>query len=198
MSEEQKKPKKDARIRVAKVDEIVPDDKNFNMGSAEGEEMLERSLKKLGAGRSILIDKNNRAIAGNKTVEAFKKSGGQKVIIVDADPDTLVAVRRSDLDLDSREGREMALADNQTSAVNYVPDEELISAVAEELNIETAEWGIAETEEEHVKKLKEEELRPFRRTHVLISFPPEKLLEIQQQIDAIRNVEGVEIEQASN
>lgn len=137
------KPKK--RKILAKeipAEQIVPDDKNFNVGNSEGAELIEKSFKRFGAGRSILIDKNNRAIGGNKSLQGFKRTGGKNVIIVDADKDTLVAVRRMDVDLDTKEGREMALADNQTQAINYVPDEELIAVVAEELKIDTIEWGI--------------------------------------------------------
>lgn len=42
------------------------------------------------------------------------------------------------------------------------------------------------------------ELRPYRQTHVLLSFAPEKLVEIQAYLEKIMEVEGVEIEQASN
>ena len=38
-------------------------------------------------------------------------------MIVDSDADTLVAVRRKDVDLDSKEGRDMALLDNLTTQI---------------------------------------------------------------------------------
>ena len=44
----------------------------------------------------------------------------------------------------------------------------------------------------------EVELRPYRMTHVLLSFPPEKMIEIQKHLDAILKIEGVEYEQGSN
>lgn len=52
-----------------KISELIPDDKNFNNGSEFGSSLISKSLQKFGAGRSILLDKNNRIIAGNKTVE---------------------------------------------------------------------------------------------------------------------------------
>lgn len=186
------------RKKTVSVDDIIPDDRNFNTGSDKGKIILDKSFKKLGAGRSILIDKNNKAIAGNKSLESFKASGGQKIMIVEADRDTLVAVKRSDIDLDSKEGREMALADNQTQAINYVPDEELIEIVAEELNIDTGEWGMDPAVDGGKKKLKEEDIRPFVRTHILLSFPPEKILDIEPYLEAIRKIAGVEYEQGSN
>lgn len=186
------------RKKTVNVDDITLDNKNFNAGSDKGKIMLEKSIRKFGAGRSILVDKNLRAISGNKTLEGFKASGGQKVMIVEADRDTLVAVKRIDIDLDSKEGREMALADNQTQSINYVPDEEMIEMVAEELNIDTGEWGIDAGEPGAKKKLKEEDIRPFIQTHILLSFPPEKILELEPHLEAIRKIAGVEYEQGSN
>lgn len=107
---------------VVNVDDLVQDNHNFNAGTKNGTELLERSFKDYGAGRSVLIDKNNRLVGGNKAQKGFKAAGYNKVIIVDSDPDTLVAVRRKDVDLDSKEGREMALLDNLTTQVNLCWD----------------------------------------------------------------------------
>lgn len=52
-----------------RISDLIPDDRNANKGTERGNGLLERSLQQYGAGRSILIDKNNRIIAGNKTVE---------------------------------------------------------------------------------------------------------------------------------
>lgn len=190
--------KKPPTITEMKVEQIIDDDKNFNIGSEEGKAMLKKSLKKFGTGRSILLDKNNKTIGGNKTVKTFREQGGKNVVVVEADRNTLIAVKRTDIDLDSKEGREMALADNQTQAINYIPDEEIIQAVAEELNIDTGEWGLPMDEETYNKKLKTEELRPFVKTHVLLSFPPELIMELEPYLEAIKKISGVEYEQSSN
>lgn len=193
-----KSTKKKISVQEISVDQIIADDKNFNIGSGKGQQMIDKSFKKLGAGRSILIDKNNRNVAGNKSLEGFKNAGGKKVVIVEADRDTLIAVKRTDLDLDSKEGREMALSDNQSQATNFVLDIEAVNLVAEELDIDTGEWGIDSESASGKKKLKEEDIRPFKKTHILLSFPPEKMIDIVQHLEAIRKVEGVEYEQGSN
>lgn len=127
-------------VQVASVQDLRPDDKNMNKGSEFGNKLMGDSFQKFGAGRSVLVDKNNRLIAGNKSFEKFGEVGGQKVLIVDADKDTLVAVRRSDLDLDTPEGREFALADNATAKANIVWAEE---AVAEVVGVQAAQaWGV--------------------------------------------------------
>jgi hypothetical protein len=187
------------KMKEIPVDQILPDNKNMNLGSVEGEELVKKSFRKFGAGRSILLDKNNRAIAGNKSLEGFKAAGGKKVLIVEADKDTLVAVKRNDIDLDSQEGRELALADNQTSAINYVPDEDMIEAVVQEYDIDAQAWGIP-VDEENLRnsKPKEEDLRPFVKTHVLLSFSPELLIQLQPLLESIKKINGVEYEQSSN
>jgi DNA modification methylase len=120
-----------------KSTELIADDKNFNKGSENGAEMIRKSFEKFGAGRSILLDKNNRIIAGNKSVEF---SGLQDVVIVESDGTQLIAVKRTDIDLDSPQGREMALADNASAKANIVFDAELIEA---EVGVAIAEeWGV--------------------------------------------------------
>lgn len=131
-----------AKVTETTVDRLVFDDCNFNEGTEFGDSMIERSLAKFGAGRSILLDKNNRIIAGNKTTEKFAGIGLENVLIVDTDGNTLVAVRRSDIDLDSERGREMAIADNATSKANLKWNETLLMQCAERMKINMPDWGI--------------------------------------------------------
>lgn len=129
-----------------KISDIKLDDKNFNAGSEYGGALIKKSFEKFGAGRSILIDKNNKIIAGNKSTENYGAGGGEDVIIVESDGTKLIAVKRTDIDLDTPEGREMALADNATAKANIVWAEDVI---AETVGVETAEsWGIEFKEQE--------------------------------------------------
>ena len=129
-------------IKTAKIEDLIPDDKNFNKGTEKGQKLIENSFSQFGAGRSILIDKNNKIIAGNKSVENATIIGLEDVIIVETTGDKLVAVKRTDIDLDSKEGREMALADNATSKANIEWDEEVLKEVAEEFDIDVEDWNI--------------------------------------------------------
>ena len=123
--------------KTIKLNELVHDDKNFNKGSEVGAELIKKSFSKFGAGRSILIDKNNRIIAGNKSVEF---SGIDDVQIIESDGTKLIAVKRTDIDLDTPLGREMALADNASAKANIVFDAELVEAELGEAVC--VEWGI--------------------------------------------------------
>ena len=103
-----------------KIKDLIPDDKNYNTGNEFGNSLIEKSLRKLGAGRSILIDKNNRIIAGNKTIENAMSIGLEDMQIVESDGTKIIAVKRTDIDLDSKKGRELALADNASAKANIV------------------------------------------------------------------------------
>lgn len=131
-----------AKMIEASIDSLIPDDKNFNKGTEFGEHLMDESLRKFGLGRSILIDKNNRIIAGNKTAEKAADIGFDNVIIVETNGNSLVAVKRTDIDLDSAKGRELALADNATSKANLSFDTDLIMQEAEKFDFDPEDWGI--------------------------------------------------------
>ena len=132
-----------AKIIETNIDQLIPDDINFNKGTEYGQHLMENSFRKFGAGRSILLDKNNRIIAGNKATENAGAIGIEDVIIVETDGTKLVAVKRTDIDLDSEKGRELALADNATTKANLAWDEENITKVCEQYNIDIEDWGVS-------------------------------------------------------
>ena len=126
--------------RKVKLKDLIPDDCNFNKGTESGRCLLDKSLKELGAGRSILLDKNNRIIAGNKTVEEAILAGYVNVRIIDSDGKHLIAVQRTDVDLDSAKGRKLALADNAVTQADLVWDENKLVKMAKLFNIDLSEW----------------------------------------------------------
>jgi hypothetical protein len=123
------------RVTARKVSDLIPDDLNANQGTERGDFMLTQSLQKFGAGRSILLDKNGRIIAGNKTQAKFGDLGLEDVIVVQTDGKQLVAVQRTDIDLDSPAGRELALADNRVGEVNLSWDTDALAAIGEEIDL---------------------------------------------------------------
>ena len=124
-----------------KISELIPDDKNFNKHSQYGMHLLEKSVSELGLGRSILVDKNNKIIGGNGIAETAASLGLEDCIIVQTDGSKLVVVKRNDIDLNSKMGRELALADNSTANVNLQWDEETLKAETEAYDICPQDWG---------------------------------------------------------
>lgn len=131
-----------AKLIKSKIENLTPDDHNFNKGSEYGNHLIEKSFREFGAGRSILIDRNNRIIAGNKSIEAASSIGMENVVIVETTGDEIVAVKRTDIDLDSKKGRELALADNATNKANLDFDEEEISKLSEQFEFDASDWGV--------------------------------------------------------
>ena len=132
----------DKQTEEGDIRDIIPDDHNFNAGTEKGREMIEKSFRELGAGRSILLDKNNRIIAGNKSQQAAIATGITKVRIVDTEGDEIVAVRRRDVDLDSKLGRELAFADNATQQVSLAWDEAELQQASQDYGLDIDEWGV--------------------------------------------------------
>ena len=114
----------------AKVSDLTFDRKNANKGSERGNYMLERSLERYGAGRSVLIDKKGRIIAGNKTIAKAGEMGIDDIIVVKTDGTKIVAVQRVDLDLETDEAAKgLAIADNRTSEINLEWDIEALAGL---------------------------------------------------------------------
>lgn len=125
---------------IIDIEDLTPDAHNFNQGTDEGRQLMQRSLTELGAGRSILVDRNGNVIAGNKTQEAAIKAGIRKVRVIETDGTELVAVKRTDIDIDSAKGRELALVDNLATQVNLAWDEAELEAMDVE-GFDPGQWG---------------------------------------------------------
>ena len=106
---------------------IKRDPHNANKGTKKGRALVERSLAKLGAGRSIVVDKSGTVIAGNTTLSAAEKLD-LPVRVVETTGDELVVVQRTDLDLDDPIGkaRQLAYADNRASELGLAWDSDVL------------------------------------------------------------------------
>lgn len=110
------------RLRLA---DLTPDPRNANRGTVRGRDALARSLSEYGAGRAVLIDRRGRIIAGNKTVQEARRLN-IPLRVVETDGESLVAVKRTDLDLatDPR-ARALAIADNRVGELDLEWDVEM-------------------------------------------------------------------------
>jgi hypothetical protein len=97
----------------ATIRDLVPDPDNARRHTRPNLDALERSIEEVGLWRSIAIDEHNTIIAGNATVEVAGQMGITRVKIIDADPEEIIAVRRSGLTDEQK--RLYAIADNRIS-----------------------------------------------------------------------------------
>ena len=127
---------------ITKISDLIPDANNYNKGTEFGSGLIAKSIQKNGLGRSLLLDKNGKVIAGNKTLEGTVAAGfnDEDIIVVKTDGTKLVVVQRTDLDLDTRKGKEMALADNATAKANLAWDYEALGADFQSDELEA--WGV--------------------------------------------------------
>lgn len=114
------------------------DKRNYRKHSDKNKELINKSLKECGAGRSIVIDKENNIIAGNGIFEQAQKLG-LKTKIIETDGSELVVVKRTDLATDDDKRKQLAVMDNSSSDSSEF-DFELLSADFD--NEILSEWGI--------------------------------------------------------
>ena len=187
---------------IIDIEELAQDSHNFNKGNEQGQQLMERSFKELGAGRSILLDRNGNIIAGNKSQKAAIAAGIKKVRVIETTGDELVAVKRTDVDIDSAEGRKMAYLDNLTTQVNLTWDQTELEAVQADVEgFDIADFGFdigLDDEPKEKKEPKETALRPFATNHLLISYPIDLHDRIMQLIEELREDERIEIDSSAN
>ena len=115
--------------------------KRFNNGTVYGLGLIRESLKKLGCGRSVLCDKNDTLVCGNDVYKTAKELG-KKIKVVEADADTLVVVKRVDLDAYSKTGKEMAFVDNLSQQKNLEWNADLLlQTMEEDISFNPCAWG---------------------------------------------------------
>lgn len=129
-----------------KISDLVLDSNNANLGTERGRKALAESLKNYGAGRSILVDRKGRVIAGNKTLEQAVAAGHKDVIIIKSDGKKLVAIQRTDLDLaKDPKAKGLAIADNRVAELDLNWNPEVLQSLVKDVDLTTF-WDADELE----------------------------------------------------
>jgi site-specific DNA-methyltransferase (adenine-specific) len=118
---------------VTSINNLKSDHKNARRRTDRSSELIKESLQRYGAARSIVIDEDNRILAGNGTIEGAKAAGIKNVRIIETEGDEIIAVRRTGLSEDQKVG--LALADNRTADLSEW-DQEMLHRLSEEHDIE--------------------------------------------------------------
>lgn len=95
-------------------DKIKFDPNNYRVHGDKNKRLIRKSLEECGAGRSILLDKDDVIIAGNGVFEQAQGLG-LKVRVIESDGSELIAIKRKDLSTSDEKRKLLALADNYTS-----------------------------------------------------------------------------------
>jgi hypothetical protein len=102
---------------AAETVEVKLDPRNVNRHGERSLGAVEKSVKDLGGGRSIVVDKTGTIIGGEATYHAAVKAG-LRLKPIHTSGDELVVVVRDDLDPDDPRRRLLAIADNRTSQLS--------------------------------------------------------------------------------
>jgi hypothetical protein len=178
----------------AKLKDLKPDPKNANKHSEFGMNLLEQSLRHMGAGRSILISKDNVVIGGNGVYETAGAIGLEDVEIVESDGSKLIAVRRTDVKSGTPEFYNLALSDNVIPKKNIVLDAEVLNAIVEEVPA-TAHWVDLALDE---PKSRQGNIDNADSVKLTFEFGPRQAADVQQALKISRKVFAKKIEKTPN
>jgi DNA modification methylase len=98
---------------MTSIKDLKSDHKNARKRTDRSASLIAESLQRYGAARSIVIDEDNRILAGNGTIEGAKAAGIKNIRVIETDGTEIIAVKRTGLSEDEKIG--LALADNRTS-----------------------------------------------------------------------------------
>ena len=114
------------------INTLKSDHKNARKRTDRSSSLIKESLEKFGAARSIVIDEDNRILAGNGTIEGAKAAGIKNLRIIETDGQEIIAVKRTGLSEEEKVG--LALADNRTSDLSDW-DSQMLKQLSEEQDL---------------------------------------------------------------
>ena len=115
------------------INSLKSDHKNARKRTDRSANLIKESLERFGAARSIVIDENDRVLAGNGTIQGAKAAGIENVRVIETDGQEIIAVKRTGLSEEEKVG--LALADNRTSDLSEW-DAEMLKQLSEEQDLE--------------------------------------------------------------
>ena len=110
---------------MSHISELTPDKKNARAHNPRNVGMIVNALQEVGAARSIVIDEDGNILAGNATIEAAMEAGIENLQIIEADGETIVAVRRTGLTPEQK--KRLAYYDNRTSELATWDSEQVLA-----------------------------------------------------------------------
>ena len=117
---------------MTSIKDLKSDHKNARRRTDRSAELIKESLQRYGAARSIVIDEDNRILAGNGTIEGAKEAGIDRIRVIETDGDEVIAVRRTGLTEEQKVG--LALADNRASDLSEW-DQEMLNRLSQQHDI---------------------------------------------------------------
>lgn len=134
--------------------DLAHDPRNLRLHTPRNIGVIADALQEVGAARSIVVDEDLVVLAGNGVIEAAAEVGIEKVRIIDAAGDEIIAVRRRDLTPEQK--LRLGAFDNRTAELSGWD----VEALARELEQNDTIFDGMFHDEEMVELLKSIENRP--------------------------------------
>jgi hypothetical protein len=179
-----------------KVCDLIPQADNYKKLPEAKKEKLIQSLTKFNIVDIPVIDFDGVLVSGHQRLVCLIAMGrGEEMI----------DVRKPNRKLTKEELKEYSLlANNHFGEIDF----DLLDHYLSDVDIDLENIGVDLSyisdfkdslwNDSTPKKPEERELKPFKRTYVLISFPPERVIDIQKELETIAKKDFVEYEQVSN
>ena len=188
-------------ISKFRLDQLDPADYNPRTIDDNAMEGLKNSLNKFGCVEPIVVnvrDHKNTIIGGNQRYKALRSLGISECLCV-----TVSCSKAEEKVLNLTLNNPKVQGRFKENLAAYI--EELQKTLPEDLATLDmriaqllAEIKINEGPKGQVSKLKEEQIRAYKKTHILLSFDPGVLINIYTHLEALVKEPGVEYEQCSN
>jgi ParB-like chromosome segregation protein Spo0J len=169
-----------------KLSEIKPNPNNPRIIKDANFQKLVKSIEefpKMMALRPIVVDADNMVLGGNMRLKALQHLKFKQI------PDEWV---KNAADLTEDEQRRFIIADNVSGG-----EWDLDMLENEWSKDDLLDWGVDILPQEKLVK-KTEELKDFARSHILISYHPDRHIEITEILEKLNEYPDIEIESASN
>ena len=184
-----------------RVGDLIPNPENYKKLSETKKKKLIASLEKFGLVDIPVIDFDEVLLSGHQRLVCL--------IVMEKEND-VIDVRFPNRKLTKEELKEYTLlANQQFGDVDF----DMLDAFLSDVDLDLEIIGIDMTgfnhavenitkemvsEQKEKREPETKELKPYKMTHVLISFPPEKIVMIQSELEKIMNHDFVEYDQISN
>jgi ParB-like chromosome segregation protein Spo0J len=172
------------------ISDIKPYKKNARTHPPAQIEKLRASLREFGFVNPVLIDKDDNLISGHGRIMAAKAEGMKEVPFYRYE------------NLTDTQRRAYIMADNRLAELSGWDDQltksELDDLLGQGFNIDAIGFEFESEDEKPDTEPTEEEIRPYKRMHVLVSCDASRAPEVIAHINQLKEIEGVEIDHAFN
>jgi hypothetical protein len=167
-----------------KVNDLLPLEINPRKISAEKLTKLRGYLEKFNVVEIPVINFDSALITWHQRLKVMQLLGRGEEII--------------DVRIPNRQLTDVEIKEYNLIGNTHVGEFDIDILMEEFSDIELSDFDIELPDFNEPGKIKTETLKPFFKTHVLLSFPPERMIEVQDILNLLKEKDFIEYETSSN